>query len=424
MTATPEQAFLPHAPEGWVVSRFGRAITINEGQVDPRVEPWASTVLIAPNHIESGSGRILDLETASEQGADSGKYLAAKGQVLYSKIRPALNKVAIAPADCLCSADMYAIEPGDEVDTRFLAYFMRARPFHAYVSITADRVKMPKVNREELSAAPWMRPSLDEQRAIADFLDEQTSRIDTLIGKQTHLIDTLRERRDALWSHGFADAESAAPSVPLRRLVTSIVDGPFGSSLTSAHYTDGGVRVIRLGNIGINEFKDADRAYISTEYGTELSGHDAREGDVVIAGLGDERMPLGRAAVVPKIGPAIVKADCYRVRPAPRVLGAYLAWALSAPPARAQMRSLARGSTRQRLNTAVVRDVVLPLPSIGDQAEVLRRFEMAVSKVDAVIARTEEHIALARERRAALITAAVTGQIDVRTAGRIATVGA
>src|SRR5699024_4352747 len=126
--------FLPAVPDGWAASRFGLDITINEAQVDPRAEPWAPTVLIPPNHSESGTGRIFGRATASEQGADSGKCLARKGQVLYSKIRPVLNKVAIAPDDCLCSADMYAIEGSKNVDTGYLAYFMRARPFHSYVS--------------------------------------------------------------------------------------------------------------------------------------------------------------------------------------------------------------------------------------------------------------------------------------------------
>lgn len=190
--------YLGLVPAGWVVTRLGREVTITGGQVDPREEPWADTVLVAPNHIESGTGRLLGRETAREQGADSGKYTVRAGQVMYSKIRPALNKVAVAVEDSLCSADMYALSTRREADVRFVAYYMRARPFHTFATHTSMRVKMPKINREELREAPWLMPPVDEQRRIADYLDEQTAKIDTLIAKAEQFVEVSRERRSAL----------------------------------------------------------------------------------------------------------------------------------------------------------------------------------------------------------------------------------
>ena len=78
--------WLGEVPAHWDVNRFSRLIAIAEGQVDPRIEPYASMLLIAPNHIESGTGQLLATETAREQGADSGKYAFDAGAVLYSKI--------------------------------------------------------------------------------------------------------------------------------------------------------------------------------------------------------------------------------------------------------------------------------------------------------------------------------------------------
>lgn len=411
--------WLGQLPDRWTVARFAREISVNSGLVDPTEEPWASRVLVAPNHIESGTGKLLALETAREQGADSGKYTARAGQVLYSKIRPALNKVTITPQDCLCSADMYALTGRDGVvDHRFLMYWMLGRPFATYGALTSDRVKMPKINQDELAGAPWARPSLEEQRRIADYLDRETAQLDALISQQEQFIDLLRERRDSVWSEHYDTAAARGGRRPLRRVIRSIVDGPFGSSLTSAHYADSGTRVIRLGNIGVNEFKNDDLAYIPDDYAATLEAHRAVAGDVVVAGLGDEKMPLGRAAVVPDIGPAIVKADCYRVRPGPSVSSSFLAWVLSAPQSRAQFTLLARGSTRQRLNTTVAREVLVPSPSVSSQQAILDAFGAAASRIDAVIAKAQEHIALAKERRAALVTEAVTGRIDVTTMGR------
>src|SRR5690606_33402844 len=88
--------WLGEIPRHWDLGKFSREIWIAEGQVDPEQEPYKSMPLIAPNHIESGTGRLLELETAEEQGAISGKYWCESGDVIYSKIRPALAKVVIA----------------------------------------------------------------------------------------------------------------------------------------------------------------------------------------------------------------------------------------------------------------------------------------------------------------------------------------
>jgi type I restriction enzyme S subunit len=311
---------------------------------------------------------------------------------------------------------VYRPKPGVEVDTRYFDYLYRSDTYVAEMTrysrgIHSSRLRIyPNV----FLNLRVPQPPLDTQRAIADYLDRETALIDTLIEQQQRLTDLLRERRDAVWARGLASAHSSGIPVQVRRVLASIVDGPFGSSLTSAHYSDDGTRVIRLGNIGMCEFRNSDAAYIPTAYAEELSAHAVATGDVVIAGLGDDKMPLGRATVVPDIGPAIVKADCYRARPTDAVIPSYLAWALSAPQTRSQIMLLARGATRARLNTAVVQQIEIPLPSKTVQAALVMEWSERTAKIDSLIAETEQFIELARERRSALITAAVTGQIDVR----------
>lgn len=191
-------AYLDQVPENWVESHFGLEMMINGGLVDPSDEPWLDMILIAPNHVESDTGRIVQYETATEQGADSGKYLVRKGQLIYSKIRPALNKVTVADRDCLCSADMYGLTSRKRDNHRYLMYFMLSRPFHSFASVTSARVKMPKINREELGSAPWPRPPQEEQHQIVEYLDTATSRIDTVISAAERHIELARERRAAL----------------------------------------------------------------------------------------------------------------------------------------------------------------------------------------------------------------------------------
>ncbi len=175
----------------WRRTTVGRVTTINGGQVDPRVEPYASMILIAPNHIETGTGRILSSETAKEQGADSGKYVARRGQLLFSKIRPTLLKSTIAPENCLCSADMYAISADENwLTNKFLMYYFLSKNFQDTADINSERVAMPKLNKETLASTTLWIPNFTKQNSVEEILKKEISNTlesVSLLKKSIHL---------------------------------------------------------------------------------------------------------------------------------------------------------------------------------------------------------------------------------------------
>ena len=269
----------------------------------------------------------------------------------------------------------------------------------------------------DLLAIPISLPPVEEQRRIADFLDDQVARIEQVLSDHRSQLFGLDEELLSEWNTRALELDSKFRTTTLRRALSSIVDGPFGSSLTSNHYTESGTRVIRLGNIGRNEFLDVDKAFISNTYADTLSQHAVIPGDLLVAGLGDAAHPLGRATVAPAdLGPAIVKADCYRVRLRPLVDASFAAWYLSSPPAAGTISILARGSTRARLNTDVVRDAPIVIPPLETQAKVVRSWSNVVERHEAVRATLMNARSLLEERKRAVITAAVTGELDVTSA--------
>ncbi len=190
--------WLGDVPEHWELTAFSREVEIAEGQVDPELEPYASMLLIAPNHVESRTGRLLDYETATEQGAISGKYFCRSGDVIYSKIRPALAKVAVAPEDCLCSADMYPLRPRGLLEGTYLYWLLLSDRFVAWSVLEADRVAMPKINRETLGDLRLPIPPRLEQVAIGTYLQREVKQIHGLIGKAEAAMGRLQEYRTAL----------------------------------------------------------------------------------------------------------------------------------------------------------------------------------------------------------------------------------
>ncbi len=193
--------WLGEVPENWRIVKFSYVTTIQSGQVDPKKSPYDQFDLIAPNHIESGTGKLLALETARAQGADSGKYLCPEGCVIYSKIRPALAKVTLSPHEnVICSADMYPINGSRHLYNNFLKWTLLSDWFTSLTILESDRVAMPKINREKLADVKIVVPSLDEQMQIASYLDGVTTKLDVSIAKGQEQIQLLKERKSSLIS--------------------------------------------------------------------------------------------------------------------------------------------------------------------------------------------------------------------------------
>lgn len=182
-------------PEGWKVVRFKHIASIKSNLVQP--DKYMKYPQIAPDNIEKDTGRLLSHQTVEESGIISGNHLFYRGQILYSKIRPNLNKLTVAPFDGLCSADMYPIE--SKLPTLFMVYSMLSTYFVSQVSlIIQDRVKMPKINQEELGEIKVVVPSQQEMLTIADYLDSKCSEIDALLQNYEDQITTLEEYKKSL----------------------------------------------------------------------------------------------------------------------------------------------------------------------------------------------------------------------------------
>lgn len=190
--------WLGEIPAHWNIAKFSREVYIAEGQVSPEKEPYSKMILIGPEHIESGTGRLLKEETAEDQSAISGKYYCLHGDVVYSKIRPALRKLVVINYDCLCSADMYPLRGSDKLSNRYIFWLFLSEQFSNWSVLEADRVAMPKINRDTLSELRLPVPSIEEQTAIAAYLDRETAKIDRLVAKVETAIARLQEYRSAL----------------------------------------------------------------------------------------------------------------------------------------------------------------------------------------------------------------------------------
>lgn len=163
-------------PREWEVAPLVSRIDFPEGQVDPRRLPFRDWVLIAPDHIEPGTGQLIYTATAGEQQAISGKYLFEAGDVIYSKIRPYLRKAVLATHSGLCSADMYPLRPSAGLASRFLLAVILGDQFSRFAESVSMRSGFPKINRSEMAEFSTGWPPLEEQLRISQILEEADSK--------------------------------------------------------------------------------------------------------------------------------------------------------------------------------------------------------------------------------------------------------
>lgn len=161
-----------------------------------KVEEYLEFPQISPDKIEKGSGKLLFYNKVKDAGVISDNHFFYKGMIVYSKIRPLLNKAIIAEFDGLCSADMYPIE--SYINTKYLLYYILSNAFLGQISVSDNRVKMPKLNKEELSEIRVVVPNEEEQQEIVEYLDKKCSEIDILIEKKEILIKELESYKKSL----------------------------------------------------------------------------------------------------------------------------------------------------------------------------------------------------------------------------------
>lgn len=183
-------------PVSWAIVPFKAIGTVAANLQHPSDYPDVPQV--SPDRIEKDSGRLLPCVSVAEAGVESDNHLFHAGDILYSKVRPALNKVTVAPFDGMCSADMYPIVTAQ--NRNWLVCYMLSNAFMEQVIVSTARVKMPKINKEELGTFKVVLSDADAQIKIAAYLDAKTAEINSLIDAKQSMADKLREYRRSLIS--------------------------------------------------------------------------------------------------------------------------------------------------------------------------------------------------------------------------------
>lgn len=373
-------------------------VTIASGQVDPRLPEYRDLPLIAPDHIESGTGRLLEVRTASQQKAISGKYLVEPGDVIYSKIRPYLQKAHRATFRALCSADMYPLRPRAGIDGDFILNLLLSEPFTNFAVSTSTRSGIPKINRVELAQFRTTVPSADEQHRIGGFLnsaDRLIKSLELFIAKKRAVKQGLMQELLTGSSRLPGFTERWSEKVPLASAVTRS-SGYWGLEPGNGEVNG---RVIRAGDVG------ADHRIHSYAVRGLLTSQAIRSrcepGDVILTASGT----IGNVALISE-GEFFASNFVRVLRPRTGLLGAYLYYALQTSAARSAMDANLGLSAMPNLGAGFYREPWLALPPEREQAAIAGVLQDA----DTEIAALKRRLEAARAIRQGMMQELLTGR--------------
>ncbi len=357
-----------------------------------------------------------------------------KGSVAIAMYGATIGRLGIFGNDATTNQACCVMPPSEILHNKYLFYWLYATR-QEIINLSSGGGQ-PNVNQEKIASLKVSAPTFLQQENIANFLDHETLRIDLLIEKQQGLIALLKEKRQAVISH--AVTQGLNPNAPLKdsgvewlgkvpehwvskiKLNSvaqsnrgSFVNGPFGSDLLAHELIDDGVPVIYIRDLNRTGYVRKSTVCVSEEKALQLDVCRVTSGDVLISKVGD---PPGEACIYPANEPdAIITQDVIRIRIDVEIVNPeYLIMLLNSDFGRIVIDDISVESTRKRVSLGDFKGLRFIFPPQNEQNEILEYLFLQTKKFDNLIDKANTTINLIKERRTALISAAVTGKIDVR----------
>jgi type I restriction enzyme S subunit len=359
-----------------------------------------------------------------------------KNDVLLVKDGATIGKVAIAkelPAvEAAVNEHVFLLRFSEQNHPNFYFYFIQSSLAQDQIQLEVRGSAQPGLNSEFRNAVVAPQPPIAVQRAIADYLDHETAQIDALVAAKEPLLVLLAEKRRALITRAVtrgldpraALRDSGLPwlgEVPahwrvmrLRWLVRSLEQG-WSPDAENREPDEGEWGVLKLNAVNRGSFDPSAAKALPAEFDvpSELEVH---PGDFLITRSNTPAL-VGDSCFVKKTRPKLILCDLiYRLGLLEdEVDGGFLSYFLTVPIGRRQIEADARGTSNSmvKISQEHVKNWWLPVPPLKEQKAIVADVETETVKLDALAAATERSLALLKERRAALIAAAVTGQIGV-----------
>ncbi len=432
--------WLGQIPETWEIRRLRFVCVFQNSNVDKKTYNGQKQVLLC-NYINVYRNEFITNDLAFMESTASDSEISSMslklGDVIITKDSEDPSDIGV-PAivsenleNVVCGYHLTLIRTNNIVAARFLHRVIQSHPSKAYFYVNAPGITRFGLNQDTIGSLCIPLPSLSEQRAIAAFLDRETARIDTLIAKQEQMITLLREKRQAMIAHAVTKGLDAhAPmkesgvawlgQVPetweIRRFKYAVWLNPKKSEI-SKEASDLLVSFLPMeligddGSIVLEEVREIDEVKQQFTYFIN--------DDVILAKI-TPCFENGKGAICSNLvnGIGFGTTELHVLRPQRITDSHYVYYLTHSDFFRLPGIALMTGAAGQkRVPESYISNFCIPLPPLSEQRAIAAFLDRETARIDTLIAKQQRMIELLKERRSALITAAVTGKIDVRAAG-------
>lgn len=430
--------WLGEVPEHWVVAPLKRGFSVTLGKMlqpdangpDDELLPYLRAANIQWTGVD-----VSDIKQMWLSPRDRGQLTLQLGDLLVSEGgdvgRSCIWQNEIS--NCAFQNSVNRVRATHGGSTRYLYYWMSTIKDKGYVDVLCNKSTIAHFTAEKVAAVPVPFPLLPEQTAIATFLDHETAKIDALVAEQEKLINLLQEKRQAVISH--AVTKGLNPNSPmkdsgvewlgevpehwevcaLRRVIAAIEQG-WSPECYAREAEEQEWGVLKAGCLNGGVFRPSENKALPPELSPEVA-YEVRVGDVLMSRASGSPELVGSTALVQATRERIMLSDkIFRLKLNESIDAAFFVAALNSRPLRVQIENALSGGNgmANNLPQSSLLTFVMAVPPRVEQAKITVLLEQETAKLDALITEARTAITLLQERRTALISAAVSGQIDVR----------
>lgn len=412
--------WLPELPRDWRVARLQHLAATATSNVDKHSVDGQTAVRLC-NYVDVYKNDAItpdmDLMPATATPEQIARFALRRGDVVITKDSETSDDIGVpafvadSARDLVCGYHLSIVRPRERVtDPRFLYWLLESDVARTQWSVLATGVTRVGLKTGDIARLQVPFPPLPEQRAVADYLDRETAQIDTLIKEQQRLIDLALERSRSQ----VAEQIDGWPLVPLRRAIGELRQGwsPNCEPWPADGVTDWAVLKVGCSNTGAFEPGQNKRLPDDETPRPELA---VRKGEVIMSRANTKDL-VGAAAVVDADYPRLMLSDLnYGLTTNHLIDAQFLAISINSGLLRHQISAASKGTSpsMQKISQRDIRELLVPVPPRSEQAKIVSRVSRLRRTVNELVSEAERLVELSRERRAALITAAVTGQFDL-----------
>jgi len=442
-------------PKEWLQIQLGNVVPYGKAHKCILADVSDNTWVLELEDVEKESSRIVSRKTAKERPFKSAKNRFEKGNILYGKLRPYLNKVVVADSAGVCTTEIIPLDAEPFVLNRYLFHWLKTQDFLTYVNEVSYGVNMPRLGTKDGLAAPFILVPLVEQKIIADKLDTLLAQVENTKARLEHIPKILKRFRQSVLAaavSGRLTEEWRATNCPVKIDTKKVADKLFEEGFTCGNFgrrsdrasqiTNGELDliinhieawpVIRVGELCacIVPNRDKPKSF-SGGYHWLLTQH-FKESDVHIdyngveLGLSSQEVIDSKAKIIPeehvvmtcvgRLGlsaiitePCVINQQLHAFEVSYYILPEYLAYCIRANKTFYEARSTS--TTISYLNKAACNSLPIPLPTVTEQTEIVRHVEQLFAYADTIEKQANNALARVNNLAQSILAKAFRGEL-------------